>query len=279
MRYAILASLGGELIEAEKADYSDYFGFLKCPACGEPVFLRKAHKRLGLDIPASFVHHKAIPEVSICENRVNGYSREDFERYSQQAKGQRLQKLSISMWKYLKTNLTIDLNMYSWCKAQVKKFNLYRIVTAYGLEVVKQIDSYILNEVFPIMSELIKNQNSQIWFDDSVKAKFTDFIKNRSRDWALHEKIASEALQFFLTAESMKEARYKLILCACHPKSMNYPGSKLLDLKMDSDRWRVAFVSYISILLSFIFLSVDWIGLFSVGASRASESRVAIGAR
>jgi hypothetical protein len=76
MKYAILGKLGGEIIAADEADYDDYKSFLKCPNCKEPVFLRKSHPRNDIQIPSSFVHHKAHQDhARICLHNQNRYNK------------------------------------------------------------------------------------------------------------------------------------------------------------------------------------------------------------
>lgn len=124
MQWAILTSAGGQPIHASKADYSDYKGFLKCEECRKPVFLRKEHQRKGYNVQAAFIHQEAIPEISICEKRVGKYNKERVEQLATKAKGQRLNKLKVSMWKYLKRNITANLKDWSKYVNDAKKIGI-----------------------------------------------------------------------------------------------------------------------------------------------------------
>ncbi|MBE9053680.1 hypothetical protein IQ243_25425, partial [Nostocales cyanobacterium LEGE 11386] len=217
MKYAIFVKLGGEIITAEDADYEDYKGFLKCPNCKEPVFLRKAHMRNDIQVPSSFVHHKAVPEVSACELRVGKYTKQDIEAISTTARNQRLTKLKISLWKYLKYNLTINLKSWSTYAKDAKKVKLLNDIIDYGMQILENNVNFILENTLPRTEILFKNKDSRITVVPEMEPFFNAFLKDNKSNWQLHCKITKEALELFLVSNSMKEIRYRLLCCLCHP--------------------------------------------------------------
>ena len=167
MQYAKLLKLGGQVIEASSADYEDYKGFLLCPECGESVFLRKAYQRGESIVKSAFVHHRAIPEVSKCELRVGSYSLDDIKAFASQARGQRLASLRVSMWKYLKTTMAINLKQWSFFVSQAKQ-GLLKEVVDYGVEVLANNVAFIVEGTLPRVSDLVKRQDSRIWGNSAV---------------------------------------------------------------------------------------------------------------
>jgi hypothetical protein len=261
MKWAVIVELGGELIHAEKADYANYKGFLKCEKCKEPVFLRKAHFKNGRQIAAAFVHHKAIPEVSICEDRVGKYKREDVERISSEARHQRLIKLQISIWKFLKKNMCLDLNTYARFRQDTKKSSLLNQVVEYGNKIFEEMSKHIIEETFPKIAEMFRNKDERIGVTPIMEKTFDNFIENNKADWELHTKIAKEALELFLTSNAMRDVRIKMLICLCHPEiTQLFP--ELLDLDTSTDKWKIKFLSFVTLQICFIFISVPWIEEF-----------------
>ncbi|MEA5578701.1 hypothetical protein [Anabaena sp. UHCC 0451] len=262
MEYALLTKIGGELIEASKADYQDYYGFLKCPVCNEPVFLRKGHLRNGKEITASFVHHKAVPEISTCELRVGKYSQEDIEVFVAKAKKQRLQKLNISLWKYLKTNMAVSFRDYEKLRHKTRNYQLFADLLAYGDQcITNNIDSIVEN-LIPTIGEMIKNQDDNIGVIMSMLDKFNSFVNDLKSDWLLHEKIAKESAELFLSPQ-MKEIRYRALTVLCYPDNMNLMNKDLIELRMNTDEWIKIFTNYLTLQIALIFISINWIKLLS----------------
>lgn len=261
MEWARLTKAGGELIKASSADYEDYRGFLKCPECDHEVFLRKAHIREGVPVGDAFVHHKAVPEISACKLRVGNYSKEYIESKNAEAKGQRLRRLVISMWKYLKTNITMDLKRWPTFTKQVESNRFLLDVVEYGETVLDSNQEFILDNTFPKVADLIVNRDPRIAVVPEKEQAINRFLKGRSRDWELHCKIAREALDLFLKSNAMKEIRYRLCCCMAHPTALA-ESPDLLDLDTSTDEWRKKFVAHITLVVTFVFLTVDWIEIF-----------------
>lgn len=261
MKYAIFTKLGGELIAADDADYEDYKSFLKCPICKEPVFLRKSHFRNDVQIGSFFVHHKAVKEVSDCELRVAKYQQQDIERLNTAARGQRLDKLRISLWKYLKHNLTINLNYWNKYAADTKKLKLLAEVVNYGMEILQANADFILNNTLPRVEVLFREQDPKIAIIPEMRPFFDAFLLENKSNWQLHCQITIEALELFLSSYSMKEIRYRMLCCLCHPQSLQ-SMPQLLDLDTKTLQWREKFSAYLTLQITFVFLTVDWVKVF-----------------
>jgi hypothetical protein len=262
MRYAILVKLGGEILDAQEADYDDYKGFLKCPECREPVFLRKAFIRNDIEVSASFVHHKAVAELSICELRVGKYSQTDVEIISTKVKGQRIQKLKISIWKFLKRNLTINLKAYPKFVSDAKRIKFLIDVIDYGMEILDSNVSFILDSTLPRVEILFQEKDPRIGIVPEMQSYFDAFLEQNKNSWKLHYKITKEALELFLSSQYMKDIRHRLLCCLCHPTTLQ-SVPELLDLNAETREWREKFTAYLTLQITFVFLTVDWVNIFN----------------
>lgn len=264
MRFASLVKMGGELIVASQADYEDYKGFLRCPECGEPVFLRKSHTRGNREIGDAFVHHRAVPEVSVCELRVGNYTNADVAASRTKAKGQRLAKLKISLWKFLKTGLTVNLKSWSTYVKEAKDYEFLGQVANYGKEVIEGNKDFILDSTLPRAAEVLRTRDERLAISPQMQLNIEQFLNQRARDWQLHCQIAREALELFIESPSMGEIRHRLCCCLCNPKTLqNMP--ELLDLDTATPEWKQKFVAYMTLQVVFVFLLVDWVGIWSDG--------------
>ncbi len=260
MEYAILTKAGGELIAANKADYQDYYGFLKCPECHEPVFLRQGHLRQEKRIKASFVHHKAVPEISTCELRIGKYSKEDIETFASKARNQRLQKLNISMWKYVKTNMAVNFKVYNIVQSKAKNYQFFENLLDYGHSTLIYNTEYIVYKMIPMIGEMMENKDDDIEVISESTDRFNKFMSELKSDWLLHEKIAQEAAELFLSPQ-MKEVRTRVLMILCYPNSMKLINNDLVELTMESEVWQQAFVAHLTNAIALIFISVNWIQL------------------
>lgn len=109
MKYASALRFGGELIDAQECDHTD-FEYLKplCPECKEPVFLRQGSDRTRNDktfAVASYWCHFATKDPTLaqrCENRVKRYSIEEIARRQSQARNQRLKLFQRWFWEIVR---------------------------------------------------------------------------------------------------------------------------------------------------------------------------------
>lgn len=267
MRYAQLIKLGGQLIEAQDADYEDYFGFLVCPECKEPVFLRKCHSRTskfgaGHTVPSSFIHHRSTNEIQTCEQRVSKYTVEKVESFGGQARQQRIAKLQVSMWKYLKHNHCVNLNRFSKLASDFTKSPMLKLLLEFSMLIVEQNSKYIVDTTLPQVSTLLLAQDSRIGVSPLMENQIKDFLKKRKRNWSLQQRCAAEALELLLTSTYLKSTRERLIKVICHPLSLEFHDPDLLDLDASSKEWKLSFASYLTLVLPLCFLTVDWLTVF-----------------
>lgn len=262
MKYALLSSIGGEPIEASQADYQHYKGFLKCSICGKTVFLRKAHNKGKTKVSAAFIHHKAIPEVSICELRTGKYTKEDVERLSNTARGQRLAKLRISLWKFLKSTLSVDLTHWTVFKKSVDTHKGNTLLIEYAKGVMEESQDFILGETFDKAQFLFFTNDSKIGIKNGKEYLFKEFVDKNKSNWELHCKISKEMLEAFLKNPEFEEIRHRLLCCLCHPNLMLMMPGLVEEMKSGED-WQLTFTAYLTLEIVFIFLTIDWIEIFS----------------
>lgn len=259
MKYAKLIKLQGELIPAEDADYQDYFGFLACNVCNEPVFLRKAHTRGNIEIPAAFVHHKAKDDSS-CELRVARYEAKDIEIINRMAHGQRMAKLRISMWKIIKKSLAFNFSLWPQLKQDINSSHILKRLTEYGEFVICLSPEFML-DTLTRLSEMVITQSSLIQIESYAENAINDFVTKRNRDWYLHEKLAKEALKVFIYSNEMSPIRMRVMECICHPQAM-MSMPQLCANSVKDDLWSRKFKSYLTLEVPLIFLTIDWLEVF-----------------
>jgi hypothetical protein len=212
MKVASIVSLGGELISADDADYKDYDKILTCPNCHEAVFLRKKHIRKGIEVAASFVHHKKNSNASLCELRVNSYSSEFIKERNSIARNQRLTRLKISLWKYLKTSSYVDFNKFSEASYYYRTNPLHKSMIIWVKETIKNNKKLIADEIF---KEGVAHQLN-ILIDNNL---MNDHVMVSY--WNLHTKITKEVLEFLLSTSAEDALDKIIILFFC-------PGTKKL---------------------------------------------------
>lgn len=273
MRYAKLLKLGGEIIEAAQADYSDYKGFLRCPECGEPVFLRATHYRQGRFVEAAFVHYRAIPEVSMCELRIGNYSPQEVARRNAIARGQRLQKLRISFWKILKTNLGMDFKQWATYVREAKEIPFFGQVVEYGKLILVENPKFILDDTFPRIAEMMRTRDKRIAIDNGMESVVEGFMDKTARDWPLHCQIAKEALDFFLHSQELEMIQFRLAACLSHPSVLMRIDESMINLDTATKEWRGKFAAYLTLQICFVFLMIDWLDIFAT--QNKSEQKLA----
>lgn len=261
MDKAKLTKLGGEIVSACDADYDTYKGFLRCLECGEPVFLRKWHVRGDSIVPDAFVHFKAVKEVSACELRVGQYSKEDVEKLYSQARKQRLMKLQVSMWKYIKRNFAFDIKSCMGFISEVKQSEFLQELVKFAQESLEGNVPFILDNTLPRMSELMAEGSPLIGVDPEREDQFKTFLKENRRDWVLHAKITREALDLFLTSTAMSEIRYRFCCCFCHPSVLSVMPD-LMELDTETTEWKQKFITFLTLQICFVFLTIDWLKAF-----------------
>lgn len=115
--------LGGELLEATAANYSDSVDLgLTCPVCGKPVFLVKegVRERLGkLEyISPHFSHYKADSELGkLCEARIQTREGRELLGYlTSESRGQRLSLFNKRLWAMIAWEKDFPKNLDRWIR-------------------------------------------------------------------------------------------------------------------------------------------------------------------
>lgn len=279
MKYASLTRIGGELIAADDADYSDYFGFLKCPECYELVFLRKAFVRGdGVKVQASFVHHKAVPELSFCELRVGQYSQKDVEAKNSQAREQRLRSLRLHMWKYLKCSY---LNFFKYHELHKKYHSSYlqnhNYQAIYKLATLKVENNYYNNVG---IQEFIENSTHPD-FDQLFSQKIQQ--GNFDYNLTLHHKIAYEVFKLLTTSQGFVSIREKFIISLMTNQyclktiieSLEIPNPQLKNVGLSPENLAKIVIQFLKHLLIFFSATIyytPWITIFNE-VEKAPNSR------
>jgi len=268
MKYAMLASLGGELIAAENADYSDYKRFLKCPECKEPVFLRKSHRRNNMRVVDAFVHHEASSMGSTCGLRVNNYSQRTVEISATVAREQRIKILNEFLWKYLKSSLAINLCN---CSTELNRIEEYpplrRWMQEYAMLFLEYRKDLVLKiDIINCVANALINLPDNFSADNERKKIVKQFLASQNRCIKLHLKIAKEALDVFL-APQMREVKLRLLDVIISPECIDAFSSELLVLGTSTEEWELKYFIYILSELAIVFLTVDWSKVLNVRVS------------
>lgn len=284
MKYAKFVKMGGELIEASCADYKDYYGVIVCPHCGEPVFLRKEHERqtpksgkpVTVKVQASFVHHKAVPEVSVCEMRVGNYSPEYVMQVAGKARNQRIRVLELSMWKYIKTNLSLDFGDYAAAIKDLQVHSYERKLVNLAKDIIeKPITPEVLAELVDALAlDSFKEALDPIRTTPDDEKALNNFLSLRKKDWTFHRKIAQEALSVFSQSALLKKVRERFLACICNRSMLQQANPKFFrldNIRVGSDLWLEEVARYILTTVTVVFLTVDWISVFD--ATEKQENR------
>lgn len=230
MRYASSLLYGGMLVDAEKANYQDYSKLLlRCPFCGEPVFLsaasyRAEHARLApkskkivlvreTNVSASFNHYHGLAEN--CELRSRTISDRDIQCSFVKGRNQRLKFFQKRFWEIL-TEGKEDEKFYSirelmhkanpFVPAQILDKAIADTINDIG-EKFKNADhkyyaSEILRQAMEHPDELIVAETSS----DRIEA--INWLMKLEMD--LHLQIVQEACDYLCT-KSARELLFKTI--------------------------------------------------------------------
>lgn len=276
MKYAKLIKLGGELIPVDKADYSTYDGGLICPECGEDVFLRKSHTRTNQEVSAAFCHKRAIPEVSVCELRVGRYTQQDVERMAGEARDQRRRKLQVSLWKYLKTNRYLNLNLWEknrtewkryskinhWFTSQIETLINDAVVTFISKDSQESIEKIVTNSIDELFLTKLELEVFVRYYNQFAVELFNDFRLKRSSTWRLHTKISKEVAIFL--CQDINRNLIERILWSILDLELSDFGDENIHLlaTWNKPHWKDDFLFVLIRKIAFIVLTVDWIEIF-----------------
>lgn len=262
MKHATLTSLGGELIEASGSDYSDYRRLLRCPNCGEPVFWRSGYLRDGLEVQPTFVHHKAVPEVSACESRVGAYSKSEIERRAGEARGQRISHLRLYMWRFIRSGLAVDVMQFAKSVHLAKLNEQVREVVAFAMDNLEINIEFMTGHILNTLSDAFMTGEGLEYGNGKTEQSLRGLTGLRRAVWPLHLRITKEAMGLFLQSPTMAELRRRLCCCLCDPRLLEAYNPQLLDLDMATDEWREMFAKYLMMEVAMQFLTVDWVGIW-----------------
>jgi hypothetical protein len=147
MDYAISMKLGGERVYADKCDFHSYNDLkLRCPVCGEPVYLKQGEYRKP---HFAHIHATNARQVEQCELRVSSFGNSTAISNFIKDRGQRLeifQKSFLSMIAIGKEKIVDDVKFNNWIRA-VKSHNnptidsITNTCTKYFLTYYKQLEA------------------------------------------------------------------------------------------------------------------------------------------
>jgi hypothetical protein len=254
MRYASSLLYGGALVDSQGATYQDYSKLLlRCPFCGEPVFLsaakyRTEHARLapkskkivlvkGHDVSASFAHFPGIASEK-CEFKALGIKQSDIKKSIARGKNQRLKFFQNRFWKILQGERDVKV---STVYQLVKKANLFlsdgyltEIATELTEDVARRFKTYegmkdfasgLLQEAARRPCELIVAK------DEKEMDEATSWLLSLELD--LHLQIVGEAIEFLKTKSATRLLHEFIDLAVAHNISIK-GESELLNLaKLD----------------------------------------------
>jgi hypothetical protein len=261
MKYAKLIKLGGELIPSSEADYEDYKGLLVCPVCNEVVFLRKAHSRGSTQVESSFCHHRFTFASRECEIRVASYKQDDLIQAANAARGQRLQLLEISMWKFLKTNKSLDFSQWSAKKKSIENIRAFQKIFEFAQMTLDFTTDLLIDIGFDKVDGIFKHPELASDLSRQNRESLDYIMNDVTTNWNLHSKIAKEALTLFLKSYSMLVVRQRVIWELIHPSNL-VDTVGLVDLHPNSRDWKIKFSNHLVVGIIFIFLSVNWLEVF-----------------
>lgn len=260
MEYAIYKKLGNELIHVDNSDFLDYKNNLICPECRELVFLRKGFTKTNdVSVRAAFCHFKTSKvDVSVCELRVRAYTQAHIQTLADKAKKRREQKLYISLWKYLKTNLLFDLSKYAEWERSAKTNKVHNFLANYAFDLYLQIRRDFIIEGVDLFIDSILNMDGLKYTNPKYENQMNDFVSSLDRDWNLHKKITKEALTLVLYDPKLKPILKRLAcLLTASPVLSTY--NALIEKEFLSKEWCFNFIRLLSTHITSIFLSVNWI--------------------
>lgn len=220
MDWAKAMKYGGHPVLACDCSYDDHKNLiLRCPACGEAVFLVKEHYKhqnaQEIFVPAHFSHHKLPGEQpKDCEKRVKNISKSDREKLANVARNQRLKDLQKYFWQIYCRRAPI-LKIWSMDEIEAGKFDLaeihislthqqkqiawQRIVEgiANSLRASKNTDAILAYLERDIEDFLVNPLNFQGKYAEEVLDLRTKL------DLALHKMVCQEAIDFLKTQSGM----------------------------------------------------------------------------
>lgn len=233
MRYASSMFFGGQLIDADDADYDSYRDLgLLCPNCKEAVFLQATSQRhVGetlIQIPAHFKHFKASKDPALvkeCESRVQKYDALEFQRRASQVRNQRLRLLQRHFWSiftcYYESEFAVPMGSatesvpdeFTGQMRQLLSNQFLSENLEYTKQLIHQFVEALFNHAHILISWDRSNLNIGVNPSYAIQHHFRQSLSGKL-DRQMQELIASEVLDF-LHSKSSRPLVEKLFTVAC----------------------------------------------------------------
>lgn len=221
MRYASSLLYGGMLVDAIGASYQDYSRLLlRCPFCGEAVFLsaashRSSHTRIApksnkvvtvkeCDVAASFAHFPGVA-ASDCELKSAKIKQYDISRSIARSRNQRLKFFQNYFWSIV-SGRTEDMELYT-VESVIKKANPFlstsmvkNLASNLTNDCVKRFRDYnrAKEDVKLLLQTAIAQPDKIVIADDSDKHReAVNWLLSVEID--LHAQVVYEAIDFLKT--------------------------------------------------------------------------------
>jgi hypothetical protein len=250
MQYASSLLYGGALVNSQGATYQDYSKLLlRCPFCGEPVFLsaakhRAEHARLApktkrivlvkeCDVVASFAHFPGTASDK-CELRALGIKQADIKKSIVRGKNQRLKFFQKRFWKILQGEQDAKaFTIYQLAKKAnpfLSEDNLVEIATELTEDVARRFKAHADMKSFAskLLQEAARRPHDLIVAKDQ-KERDEAMSWLLSLEFDLHLQIVGEAIEFLKT-KSASRLLYGFIDLAVAHNARTQDESKLLRL-------------------------------------------------
>lgn len=236
------------IVKASESDYPDFYGYLLCPSCDDVLFLRKSFLREGVRVSASFIHF-AENEITVeCKKRVRGSNQKRVAQAKYKSRQQQINKLSLSLWKHLKTNQGVELKY--WDKyfeyAMYKKDSFIRI-TNHLDKISSQLSLDDLWLAYDISVDAVKSFNRDIskWLSSMTLA---EYYRQLSISWDL--------FKLLLFNNNFRELRLRIYSMLLHPEHLKSIG--LVREQINTANFSEKVLAYIISSFVLIITTVDW---------------------
>lgn len=248
-----------QIVQAKNAEYDLHDGILLCCICEEPVFLRKAHERKGYKVSDAFIHHEDSKFAATCKLR-SVVNRELIHKAIQKRHNQTITKLQVHMWRYLKTNLCIDLKhwMHLLKDCQTKKQTFNGLCEWCEELYVKDWDG--VWKCYKKLHESLRTNKFQIVSTSPEINKKLYALCRESTDvyWYRHLNVSWQAYKLFTSSPYFKDMRKRIYGVLAHPDYLASAGITadrwMADLEEVNKEFAIHLIGY----TQYIFLTVDW---------------------
>jgi hypothetical protein len=219
MRYASSLLYGGMLVDAQNANYKDYSRLLlRCPFCGEPVFLvagkyRPEHARLNpkteqivlvkeANVVPAFAHFPGVASEK-CELRSRAIKQKDFSRAIARGRNQRLKFFQKRFWEIVSDGW--EGEKFYTIPDTIKKANPFlpqSEVDKVAKDLIEDISKRFKDNLAEVkdwagdlIAHAIENPNTAISYSNEEEKKIgISWLQSLEVD--LHVQIVREALDF-----------------------------------------------------------------------------------